>query len=119
MPLSYLYEPNVSILKSGAFHSISNKLNVFKLHKNSHLYTSKKLIEFPGRIFKINDILPYNKKVLKKFKITKANITTRNFPESVETIRKKNNIKDGGSDYLFFTTDLNNQKIILMTSKKN
>ena len=61
-PLSYLYEPNAAILKSGGFHQISKQLNVFKLHQHSHLYTSEKLIEFPGRIFKVEHVLHYDKK---------------------------------------------------------
>ncbi len=117
LPLTYLYEPNSAILKSGAFHSVSNQLNVFKLHKHSHLYTSKVVIDFPGRTFKIEKVVPYNKKELKKLTITKANITTRNFPETVQNIRKKLKIKEGGTAYLFFTTDLNNNKIVLVTSK--
>lgn len=117
LPLSYLYEPNASILKSGAFDSISNKLNLFKLHKHSHLYTSEKLINFPGRTFKIEKVITYNKKEIKKLSIIKANITTRNFPESVQIIRKKFKIKDGGNNYLFFTTNAENKKIVLVTSK--
>lgn len=117
LPLSYLYEPNAAILKSGAFHSVSKTLNVFKLHKHSHLYSSDNKVDFPGRAFKIDSILHFNKKTLKKLNITKANITTRNFPETVLQIRKKFNIKDGGSIYLFFTTDLNNQKIVIITKK--
>lgn len=115
--LSYLFEPNSAILKAGGFHSISNKLNVFKLHKHSHLYTSESLLDFPGRSFKIKNIINYSKKELKKLSISKANITTRNFPETVQQIRKKFNIKDGGDCYLFFTTDLNNEKIVIVTSK--
>lgn len=117
LPLSYLYEPNAAILKAGAFHSVSNKLNVFKLHKHSHLYTNETPIEFPGRVFKIEEVIPFNKKELKKLSISKANITIRNFPETVQNLRKKFNIKDGGNQYLFFTTDLNNDKIVLVTSK--
>ncbi|MBD0824480.1 THUMP-like domain-containing protein [Aestuariibaculum marinum] len=116
-PLSFLYEPNSAILKAGGFHSISNQLKVDKLHKHSHLYTSDKAIDFPGRSFKIESTIAYNKKELKKLGITKANITTRNFPETVEQLRKKFKIKDGGNTYLFFTTDLNDTKIILVTSK--
>lgn len=111
LPLTYLYEPNSAILKSGAFNSISNQLQVSKLHKHSHLYTNATLIDFPGRTFKIEDILPYNKKEIKKRGLNKANITTRNFPETVQNIRKKFNIKDGGDLYVFFTTDLGNNKV--------
>lgn len=114
-PLSYLYEPNSAILKSGGFHQISNKYNVHKLEENSHLYTSESFIDFPGRAFKIVDILSYDKKKLKKlFSKSKANITTRNFPKTVAQIRKEINIKDGGTNYLFFTTTINkNLKVII------
>jgi len=117
LPLTYLYEPNVAILKVGAFNEISKQLKVCKLHKHSHLYTSESVIDFPGRIFKIDKIIPYNKKELKKMAISKANITTRNFPETVQQIRKKSGIKDGGDTYMFFTTDIDDKKIILITSK--
>lgn len=116
-PLTYLYEPNAAILKSGAFKSISSQLKVFKLHPNTHLYTTNKLIDFPGRRFKIDKLLNYNKRSFKSFSIKKANITTRNFSETVSQLRKKFKIADGGKIYLFFTTNLNNEKIVMMCSK--
>jgi hypothetical protein len=116
-PLAYLYEPNSAILKAGGFHSITNKYAIFKLHRHSHLYTSDLFLNFPGRCFKIENIRSYNKKELKNLGMSKANITTRNFPETVEQIRKKSHIKDGGNCYLFFTTDFENNKIIIQTSK--
>lgn len=117
LPLSYLYEPNAAILKSGAFKSVASKLNVFKLHQHSHLYTSQAYIDFPGRCFKIKEILPYNKRALKKRVPKQANITTRNFPETVQQIRKKLNIKDGGKTYLFFTTNLEEERIVIICEK--
>ncbi|KAA5821183.1 class I SAM-dependent methyltransferase [Algibacter amylolyticus] len=119
LPLDYLYEPNASILKSGAFNQISKQLEINKLQKHSHLYTSSALIDFPGRIFTIEAYIPYNKKALKRLGIKKANITTRNFPETVQQIRSKFKINDGGNDYLFFTTDMNANKIVLITKKTN
>ncbi len=116
-PSNYLYEPNVAILKAGAFNTVSTKLNLTKLHKHSHLYTSSQFIEFPGRCFKIDRLIPYNKKIFAKEAISKANVTTRNFPLSVSDIRKKLKIKDGGKTYLFFTTDRKNTKIIIICSK--
>ena len=116
-PLTYLYEPNSAILKAGAFNSISTNLNLPKLHKHSHLYTSEKLVDFPGRRFKIENIIPFNKKQFAKEKISKANVTTRNFPLSVGDIRKKLKIKDGGNTYLFFTTNKDEEKVIIICSK--
>ena len=116
-PLSYLYEPNSAIMKSGGFNSVTEAFRVKKLHKHSHLYTCEMLIEFPGRAFKILKSVLYNKKQIKKLSIEKANITTRNFPDTVQNIRKSFKIKDGGNDYLFFTTDVRNEKIVLVCAK--
>ncbi|PQJ74731.1 THUMP-like domain-containing protein [Polaribacter gangjinensis] len=118
LPLSYLYEPNAAILKSGGFDQIGTEFNLFKLHKHSHLYTSNSLIDFPGRRFKIENIFKYDKKIFKKLiPENKANITTRNFPKTVAQIRKETNLKDGGNLYLFFTTDINEKLICLLTKK--
>ena len=117
-PKKYLYEPNAAILKAGAFTNISHQLNIDKLHQHSHLYTSYKIINFPGRTFEIKHSLSYDRKQLKKLiPSKKANITTRNFPETVDQIRKKTGLKDGGNQYLFFTTDLNNKHIVLICEK--
>jgi 16S rRNA G966 N2-methylase RsmD len=119
-PLTYLYEPNAAILKSGGFHQISKKLGVFKLHQHSHLYTSEKLIDFPGRVFKIENIISYDKKkLLKLLPNKKANITTRNFPKTVAQIRKETKIKDGGNLFIFFTTNLNNKPKLIICKKVN
>lgn len=114
----YLYEPNSAIMKSGGFNEISHQLKVSKLHPNSHLYSSKKLIDFPGRKFEVLHIISFDKKQLKKLiPEGKANITTRNFPLTVAQIRKKTKFKDGGKNYLFFTTDLNNKHIVAVCKK--
>ncbi len=116
-PLSYLYEPNAAVLKAGAFKIVGNSYKLSKLHEHSHLYTSEELQDFPGRIFKIQQCLAYHKKTIQKLGIKKANITTRNFPDSVAKIRKTFKIKDGGDSYLFFTKDLDNNYIILVCKK--
>lgn len=116
-PLTYLYEPNSAIMKSGGFNSVIEAFRVKKLHKHSHLYTCETLIEFPGRAFIILKSIPYNKKQIKALSIQNANITTRNFPDTVQNIRKSFKIKDGGNDYLFFTTDVRNEKIVLVCAK--
>jgi len=117
-PKKYIYEPNAAILKSGGFHEISSQLNLEKLHQHSHLYTSNELVKFPGRTFLIEQTCSYNKKEIKKYlPDNKANITIRNFPETVAQIRKKTKIKEGGSQYLFFTTVQNNKHIVLITSQ--
>jgi len=117
-PEKYLYEPNSAIMKSGGFDEISTFYKLNKLHKHSHLYTNSTIISFPGRIFEIEKSIPYHKIEMKNhLENKKANITTRNFPESVENIRKKWKIKEGGNQYCFFTTDVNDNKIVLICTK--
>jgi hypothetical protein len=107
-------------MKSGGFDEIGIQYSLGKLHPHSHLYTSTECIDFPGRTFEIQKVFPYSKKEMKaNLENTKANVTIRNFPDSVEHIRKKWKIKDGGATYCFFTTDLNNEKIVLLCTKIN
>ena len=118
LPKKYLFEPNSAIMKSGGFDYVSSQFNLGKLHPHSHLYTHDEIIDFPGRIFKIEKTISYTKQDMKlHLKNQSVNITTRNFPDSVENIRKKWKIKDGGNRYCFFTTDLNNNKIVLICAK--
>lgn len=118
LPQKYLYEPNAAILKSGAFDLVSEKLKLNKLHKNTHLYTSENLIDFPGRSFLIEKIVLYSKSEMRAaLNFKRANVSTRNFPETVEVLRKKWRIADGGEVYLFFVTNLEEKKQMLICSK--
>ena len=116
----YLYEPNVSIMKGGAFRCVGNRYELKKIEVNSHLYTSDVLQEgFPGRIFEIDEVLPFSSKCLKTLKrsIPKANITARNFPLTADALRVKTGIKDGGDIYLFATTLKGGESCLLRCHK--
>lgn len=117
-PQRYLYEPDVSIIKAGAFKSIAKQYQLGKLHLHSHLYTSDDLIsDFPGKVFEIQEAFPFGDLKRKKT-FAKANITTRNFPLKVEEIRKKFKIKDGGHLHLFFTTDLEDALTVVVCERR-
>ena len=119
--MDYLYEPNAAIMKSGAFRLISEKLHVKKLHINSHLYTSDHVIpDFPGRVFNVINTYDFSKESLKSLqaKIRKANLSVRNFPLTVNELRKKLKLAEGGEDYIFATT-LSDEKKVLVHCKKN
>lgn len=116
----YLYEPNTSLMKIGAFDAIASKYKISKLHKHSHLYTSDEYIaDFQGRIFKIENCFIPNKQNLKSFlsETPKANITVRNYPLSVAQIRQQTGIKEGGEVYVFATTLAHEQKVWLVCRK--
>jgi 16S rRNA G966 N2-methylase RsmD len=101
-PLAYIYEPNASILKAGAFRLLGTRYGLYKLQVNTHLYTSDKLVEnFPGRVFKVVSLVKPDPKSLKEFfPEGKANVMTRNYPTSVAELKKKTKLEDGGERYL-------------------
>ncbi len=117
-PLNYLYEPNASILKAGAFKSIAKAYALKKIAPNTHLYTSFGLADnFPGRTFTIEQTIPYQPKAFKKLGIKKANVSCRNFKDSVEQVKKKLNLKDGGEQYVFGVIDKEGKPILISCVK--
>lgn len=89
---AYLYEPGAAAMKAGAFKWMGVHYGLKKLHPNSHLYTADVAVEgdFPGRAFKVEQVLGFGKddvKLLRKV-APKANLTVRNFPATVDVLRK-------------------------------
>ncbi|MDP4239182.1 MAG: SAM-dependent methyltransferase [Bacteroidota bacterium] len=116
----YLYEPNASVMKSGAFKLTGSYFKLCKLHNNTHLYTSNELVpQFPGRVFKVVKTWGHSKNEMKEMaqQLPTANITTRNYPISVDELRKKLKIKEGGDTYLFACTLNDEHKAIIETKK--
>lgn len=106
--LDFLYIPNNSILKAGAFNIISEKFGLKKLHPNTHFYTSEHKIEkFPGRILEVEKIDGKNLKKNDQF-----NIISKNYPLKPDEIKKKYKLKDGGNRYLIFTQSINGKEIL-------
>ena len=106
--LNFLYIPNNSILKAGAFNIISEKFGLKKLHPNTHFYTSERKIEnFPGRVLEIEKV---EAKDLKKGE--KYNIVSKNYPLKPDEIKKKYKLIDGGNHYLIFTQSIKGKEIL-------
>jgi hypothetical protein len=118
-PLEYLYEPNSSIMKAGTYDIVGKNFGLKKLHRHSHLYTSGHLLGgYPGRQFKIEAVVPVDKKALTgAVPGKKANIATRNFPLTPEELYKKTGFKTGGDVYLFGTTLKDEKKVIIVCRK--
>lgn len=119
-PAAYLYEPNASLMKAGAFRCVAHRFGLEKLHPSSHLYTSDRLVpDFPGRKFAVKAWANFNKKELKSLLagLKQANISVRNSPLSVAELRKRLKLNDGGTDYLFATT-LTDERHVLIRCEK-
>lgn len=108
VPKKYLFIPNNSILKSGAFDLLANKLGLFKLHSNTHLYTNDEILEnFPGRVFEIEEI---DSKSIQKDE--RYNLIAKNYPLKPEEIKNKYKLRDGGEDFLIFTQSIKGKHIL-------
>ena len=115
----YIYEPNKSIIKGGAFRKIASDFGLSKPDNNTHLYFSDRADkEFPGKIYKVEGKYRADKKSLHilRGKYGSAEITTKNFPATSEEIRKKLKMKDGGEIHLFITKY--NGNTIIFASKR-
>ncbi len=119
-PLKYLYEPNAAILKGGAFKSIARRFGLKKIQINTHLYTDEHLVsEFPGRKFLIEKVVrPDSVEMEKYFPEGKANISTRNYPLTVEALKKKTGLKDGGDKFLIGFSGQNKKFLVVATRIK-
>ena len=118
--LNYLYEPNAAILKAGAFKTTASRFGLYKLAPNTHLYTSTAFKnDFPGKIFAVQAVGPYNKHFTDNFSEKKAIITMRNFRDKLPAIKKKLKIAEGGTDYLIATSDLSNKPVLIKARRLN
>ena len=112
----YLYEPNASIMKAGAFKTIAKRFSVQKLAPHAHLYASHSLLpQFPGRCWKVLDYATFGKKELRRLlaDIDAADLTVRGFPASVATLRKQLRLREGGAAHLIATTQSDGTKLLL------
>ena len=116
----YLYEPNPAVMKAGCHKLLTRRYGVFKLHKNSNLFTSDILVaDFPGRIFEVEAFAPFNKRVKQTLlsEVDNASIAVRNFPLTVAELRKALKIGDGDGIYLFATTLKGEKRVVIRTKK--
>jgi len=116
----FLYEPNASILKAGVQDVLCERYSVRKLHPMSHLFVGDDLIpRFPGRCFRIEAWSDFSKKALKELigDVRRANLAVRNFPTSVEKLRRQLRLAEGGDVYLFATTLADGTHALIKTFK--
>ncbi len=115
---NYLYHPDPAFTKAEMVDVLCRTFHLFRLHPAVIYLTSDSLIpSFPGKIYQTKYVLPAHKRditaYLKSTTIRRANIASRGFPETPELLYKRLKLKHGGNDYLIFTTDHNDQYIMI------
>jgi hypothetical protein len=106
-PEAFIYDPNVAITKSGAYKIVSVLYGLKKLHPNTHLYTSATLVpDFPGRTFRVLEVLPFSSKELKSLKLpfAKAHVMSKNFPLEAAELQRRLKLKEGEEGFVMGVT---------------
>lgn len=109
---TYLYEPDVALLKSGAFNLIADRYNLQKFHQQTQLYVSDKIHpDFPGRIFSIEQVISTG--ALKKEKNLTGSVIVRNYPDKAASLVDKYQIKPDDTQFIIFSQSSKAGKIVI------
>ena len=116
----YLYEPNASVMKTGAFAVLVERYGVDKIAQHSHLFTADEFLpDFPGRAFVVESAMPFKEKAVKAaLKGEKRmNVSVRNFKLTAEQLKNRLKLSDGGDRYLFGTTTASGEMVVIVCRK--
>lgn len=118
---SYLLEPGAALMKAGAFKLVANRYDAPALHPNTHLYVAGAMpADFPGRITRIIDVLPFssaNIKQIKKQRLS-AEVAVRNFPFTADSLRERLGIKKSGDLRIIGVTAMDNKLYLIIADVK-
>lgn len=113
----YIFEPNSSILKGGAFKYPSQCFGVKKLSRDTHFYISSAPVEnFPGKEGEILEVIPFSKKNIRTVvgKYPECSIMARNFPVKTEELKKMVKCSESKEIKGLFTTLSDKSKVIII-----
>jgi len=111
----FMYEADVSFYVLGA-SSIAAKLeNMLGMnHPSAYAFSDLFIENYPGKCFEILENFEYQPKKIKQklmdLKISKIKISKKNYPDSVETIRKQIGLRDGGHFSLLLSLGINQKR---------
>lgn len=92
-PMRFLFEPNASILKAGAFRLVADRFGLCRMEENTQLLTGDVVpADFPGRVFEV--IRPLGKKE----NGLHADVLVRNHPIHPNDLARHFGFHEGGQD---------------------
>ncbi|WP_076792676.1 class I SAM-dependent methyltransferase [Chlorobium sp. KB01] len=118
----FLYEPDPAIIKARLSAVLVRNYALEFLNGSVDYLTGEQLIaDFPGRLFRVLDAVPWKPKTFRAFldrhHITGASIQRRDFPLSVEELRKRFSIRESERAFLFFTRNAEREPVVIYALK--
>ncbi|NTW52234.1 MAG: hypothetical protein HGB22_06575 [Chlorobiaceae bacterium] len=119
---SWLYEPDAAIIKARLTGQLARNLKIEFLNHSVDYLTSDRMVgNFPGRSFRVEDVVAFKPKSfraeLEGRGISRAAIQRRDFPLSVDELRKKYRIGESSELFMFFTKNASGGLISLLCRK--
>lgn len=101
LPNLYMYEPNASVMKTGAWGGLCNKFpKLMKGDKDTHIFFSTLLYEnFPGRILRVTGIPDRRDRM--NLKGMRYNVVTRNYPIPAEKLAATLKVLPGDKQFIY------------------
>lgn len=113
----YLYIPSAAAMKSGAFKLMATRFGLKKAAPNTHVYFgSKQMGGFPGKIYKVDSTLPFNKRTIKEVQGIEAEVTAKNFPMSSVDLVKRLKSRSSNARHLFALGLLGSSNVMFVCS---
>jgi len=115
-----IYIPYPAVQKTGAVKLLSQKYGLTRPAANTHLFFSDRETtgseKFPGKAYRVVDIMPWQSKVIKRFKTTypRGWVAVRNFGITAEALGKKLGIKPGGDLRIIGFSDNSNARYLMV-----
>jgi hypothetical protein len=100
---SYLIDPAAAFVKSRRFNSLFERYpELHFANQSSFLLTAKEAVHgIPGRLFKIEELIPYSKKNLKRFSKNAFSVQVKGRKQRADEVRKALNLKESETEFLF------------------
>lgn len=116
-----IYEPYPSVMKSGGYRTLAHRYKTSKIAADTHLYVHTDIIpNFPGQAWKVLEVLPWQSKVLKRFKsrYPKISVAVRNFDIAAAALQSRLGVKEGdGRLKLMAATGADGSKVLLILER--
>lgn len=93
-----VYEPYPSVMKCGGYRTLAYRYGTSKIAADTHLYASDTEISgFPGQAWRALEVLPWQSRVLKRFKnrYPKISVAVRNFDMAAAALQSRLGVKEG------------------------
>lgn len=93
-----VYEPYPSVMKCGGYRTLAYRYDTSKIAADTHLYVyDTEISGFPGQAWRVLEVLPWQSRVLKRFKNSypKISVAVRNFDMAAAALQSRLGVKEG------------------------